>query len=231
MATASATIAPQYQSTTGLARSLIWLLQATIALSMGAFLAEIHQYHLVGKITTGGDWTELEVQLSDGASILAGYGLIGLFVVTAIVFLMWQYRRVRNFPALGIADGNYTPGWSVGAWFVPFLNLVHGYAIMAELWRTSATAPEGLWRKGPVTKLIPAWWLTYLAGNIVSSISSYSMIGFPPESPGYVDRLLVAIILLMVHYFLMAVSAVVLLRLIQQLEQRQQERYRTQQFD
>jgi len=231
MATASATIAPQYQSTTALARPLIWLLQATIALNMGAFLAEIHQYYLVGKITAGGDWTELEVWLSDGASVLAGYGLVGLFVVTAIVFLMWQYRRVRNFPALGIADGNYSPGWSIGAWFVPFLNLIHGYAVMAELWRSSAAAPAGPWRMGPVTKLIPAWWLTYLASNIVSSISSYSMIGFSPNSADYMNRLQTAIILLMAHYFLMAVSAVVLLRLIQQLEQRQQERYRTQLFD
>jgi len=38
---------------------------------------------------------------------------------------------------VGTRESRFTPGWAVGYWFVPFVNLVRPYQIVADLWLRS----------------------------------------------------------------------------------------------
>jgi uncharacterized membrane protein YfbV (UPF0208 family) len=58
---------------------------------------------------------------------------IGAVVVTAIVYLCWLYRVSTNLPALAVNAQTYSPGWSVGYWFIPFVNLVCPYQAVKEV--------------------------------------------------------------------------------------------------
>ncbi|MFC1995866.1 DUF4328 domain-containing protein [Chloroflexota bacterium] len=46
-----------------------------------------------------------------------------LFVITAVLFYMWIHRAHRNLPSLGVSGLKYSPGWAVGGFFIPILNL------------------------------------------------------------------------------------------------------------
>src|SRR5688572_9717366 len=59
------------------------------------------------------------------------------FVAAIVVFLVWMRRSYINLKALGVRGLEYSPGWAVGCWFIPFVNLVRPYTIMKEIWTRS----------------------------------------------------------------------------------------------
>jgi len=69
----------------------------------------------------------------------------------------------------------FTPGWCVGWFYVPFANLVRPFKAVSEIWRASTDDPEsdgnGWSMMGSSTALLGIWWGTWLMGNIISNIS------------------------------------------------------------
>jgi hypothetical protein len=84
--------------------------------------------------------------------------------LTAAAFLTWLHRARANLPALGIADARWSPGWAVGWWFGPGMNLIRPYQVIAEVWRASdPEAPAAGWRARPVSAVLGWWWALFLA--------------------------------------------------------------------
>lgn len=91
----------------------------------------------------------------------------GLFLATAIVFLIWLYRAKANARALGAGDMMVSPGWAVGWYFVPLANLVMPFATMRELWQASARPRD--WQLAPGSPMIPVWWACWLGSSITGN--------------------------------------------------------------
>jgi hypothetical protein len=87
-----------------------------------------------------------------------------------IAFLMWTHRVVSNARAFATHLMTNTPGRAVGFWFVPFLNLVHGYRVVSETWQ--ASDPESVRDDGAslgsstTPGIVLHWWLAYLASRV-----------------------------------------------------------------
>jgi hypothetical protein len=71
----------------------------------------------------------------------------------------------------------FAPGWAVGAWPVPFLNLVRPKQIMDTIWRGSdpdRPPVDGFWSNGPVPVLVHLWWavllLSWLADRVLVTL-------------------------------------------------------------
>src|SRR4051812_38912574 len=97
----------------GLARWISRLLYAAAGVSFGAIALLA-----LGAPPVLGDLLEL-VQLA-------------LFIATVVTFLRWLHRAVRLAGTID-ADVGVTPGWAVGYWFVPFLNLYRPYQVVNHL--------------------------------------------------------------------------------------------------
>lgn len=93
-----------------------------------------------------------------------------LFIVTAVVTLRWIYIANANARSLGASDMMVSPGWSVGWYFVPLMNLFMPFVAMRELWK--ASAKPGDWQMEPTPATIMAWWVLWLAFNIARGVSS-----------------------------------------------------------
>jgi hypothetical protein len=85
--------------------------------------------------------------------------LVGLLTIGAVVIAcIWQYRaasaaRALGFPALR------SPGWGVGCWFVPIVNL----------WMPYQAVRDCLPPDDPNRRLVLRWWLTLLAMGWLST--------------------------------------------------------------
>ena len=105
---------------------------------------------------------------------LFGLSQVAVYLLTAVVFLIWNSRVYRNLEALSRWRLAHGPGWAIGSWFVPFLNLLRPYQIMREtLWVSSYPeladdTPFGY--TPPGTALLGFWWAGYLAMGIVGQI-------------------------------------------------------------
>ena len=105
-----------------------------------------------------------------------------VFVTTVIAFLMWVYRANRAARSFGVAYMEFMPGWAVGWWFIPFLNLVRPYQVMVEIWK--ASSPDSLdatsWQAERNPPIILTWWLTYLLAGLLAYAIFRPGIGMNP---------------------------------------------------
>ena len=90
------------------------------------------------------------------------------FVVCAVLFIVWL-RKAYTSRAVVPSHLRHGAGWTIGAWFVPFLNLVRPYQLVDELDAAAAARiPAPRARNG----LLPAWWAAFLLMNLAGQISS-----------------------------------------------------------
>ena len=84
-------------------------------------------------------------------------------VITAVAWVAWLRRMYRNLRALGARWLRLGPGWAVGAWFVPGVNVVAPKMMLDDVWRTAELAaphPIGIqWRQEVVPWWLHAWWV------------------------------------------------------------------------
>ena len=68
-------------------------------------------------------------------------GIIGtvLWILSLVFYMIWQHRAYANGLA-GHAPLRYSPGWSVGWWFIPVVNLVMIGRVLGDLWQNSGAA-------------------------------------------------------------------------------------------
>lgn len=144
--------------------------------------------HILVDIVIGGmevtqlaiDVNELgAIPLGDGESLAwfdIAYGLIGLLTVplsllTAILFLVWVNRANQNARALGAAGMQFTPGWCVGWFFVPIMNLFKPFQAIREIFQASdpAAGPTN-WHLTGSSGVVGLWWGLWLIGNILGQI-------------------------------------------------------------
>ncbi len=91
----------------------------------------------------------------------------GLELTGLVLLLTWVHRISRNTWSLGTEGLQYTPGWSVGWFFVPVANLVVPYNVLNELWRANSHTTAGEWRKARVPPVLVLWWAAVVASAVV----------------------------------------------------------------
>ncbi len=91
-----------------------------------------------------------------------------IFVAGAVLALRWVYLASSNARALGAEDMMVGPGWAVGWFFVPLLNLFMPYLTMRELWKASAR-PED-WQLEPAPAAIGLWWALWVASAATGAV-------------------------------------------------------------
>lgn len=94
---------------------------------------------------------------------------LGIRLVTVVGFLKWVYRAHLNVRGFGAADMPYSPGWAVGWFFVPFLNLWRPVQMMGQLWRASRNPAD--WQAQPGTPLLAVWWGLWLAAGLMGRVA------------------------------------------------------------
>jgi Domain of unknown function (DUF4328) len=90
-------------------------------------------------------------------------------IAAAIAFLRWLYLAAGNARALGAEDMMVGPGWAVGWYFVPVLNLVMPFVAMRELWKASAYPKD--WQAATTPFALPLWSGCWIACNALGGIS------------------------------------------------------------
>lgn len=116
----------------------------------------------VGPETLDAHWAEVEM-------LRRLHG--GIWIATALVFLVWLHRAYRNLPALGIAEPRFTPGAAVSAFVVPVLNVVMPVRVVRDLWNGSdpsrARERDGPGRTAP---WVAWWWGVFVASALLDPV-------------------------------------------------------------
>lgn len=108
-------------------------------------------------------------------AVMEGILGIGQFVVvmlSLIFFMVFIYRSHNNLRVLGAEKLEFTPGWCIGWFFIPVMNLFKPYKAVSEIWVQSmphSTVVPG--NTTPSMSLIAWWWAFWL----ISNFSNYTV--------------------------------------------------------
>ena len=140
------------------------LLGAMLVLDGGAWVISILQFLALQAIPPYQPVDEMaltRIDLVEGGLALL---YVPLYLACVVSFLMWKYRANRNAAVLSGRALEISPGWSVGWYFVPIMNLFRPYQAMKEIWAVS-----GVRRRS--TNLLTIWWTLWVVSNIGGNIA------------------------------------------------------------
>lgn len=144
------------------------LLYLQIAISAIGIISGTMEHGVLLDMREGNFASEAEmIEIADAND--ARQGIVGLiqfliYVVSGIWILRWIYVACLNARNLATGPMNFSPGWSVGWYFIPFLSLWKPYQAMKEIWRVSANPrnPDS----EPDPGLLAYWWFFFVVASL-----------------------------------------------------------------
>ena len=88
-------------------------------------------------------------------------------IATIVTFLIWINRANKNARALGAKNMQFSPGWCVGWWFIPFAQLWKPYQAVREIWKTSKNIDRWQSQKNNTISL---WWTLWIILGTINYI-------------------------------------------------------------
>jgi hypothetical protein len=154
---------------TGWLSTFLWILLLFLVASIASLVlqyqllesVEAHRFVSHDELMAAANANDLRVLIA-----LRGAALFG--IVAAITFFVWLYRVSANVHALGASELSAGPGFAVGMYFIPVMNLIMPFLAMGEIWKASIDAPQWKMQKG--TLLIPLWWFLQIATGIAAIV-------------------------------------------------------------
>ncbi|MBE0642522.1 MAG: DUF4328 domain-containing protein [Bacteroidetes bacterium] len=108
------------------------------------------------------------LRFADAADLL-------FFIYTAVVFIVFMHNAYRNIMQPVIANRRFSPGWTIGAFLIPVVNIVLPYSVMREIWQCSRALirshVDGHWREEERPLVLRLWWPTTLAAFFIMDFS------------------------------------------------------------
>lgn len=189
---------------------------------LGAIIGAV-QYDLLDSLNSGEDVADEAIDAFDVLYPLARLLQGLLLLVGALTFIMWLWRAYGNLPVLGQRTLRRGRGWTIGAWFVPLLNLVWPFQLVRDTWR--ASDPDGP-REGvsdisrvSVSALLAWWWALWLLPRAVLLVATLSY-----RSAEGLDELQPATMVFVVADAVTVVAALLAWQVVRRTTRRQEAR-------
>jgi hypothetical protein len=147
---------------------------------------------VMGWATAWSDWhsytalkTYEETQnerLLDQADLISGsLGIVAALALlaSAIVFIVWLWRVRWNAEMFCKGEHRFTRGWVLGSWICPVVNLWYPKWVVDDIVAASdpRTPPLTPTLRGiPGTRLVWAWWLTWVVGLVLDNVAQRSVL-------------------------------------------------------
>jgi hypothetical protein len=165
--------ASEFRDPTGRANWARWLLYAQAALAAVGVISGVMEYSVLSGIKNATFASDAEMiaaaEASDTRQMIIGFSQLAVIIAGLIAFFMWVYRSNRNARSFGPHTMRFTPGWSVGWFFIPIANLWKPYQAVKEIWEVSRNpaSPED----SEPQPLLGWWWFFWIVALVVSNIS------------------------------------------------------------
>jgi hypothetical protein len=165
--------AQAYRSLRGLQIALAWLLGAVgvVAILLGA--AIVHRVDLLGDAGNGRSISTRSANHADDLVGTAAGWLILLTVAIFVVLIVFLYRASKNTAIWDQSTPRWSPGWTIGGWFIPIANLVIPALVVRDIWaRTPRYLSDGSRGNESDASWVWTWWAAWIAVPILFRIAA-----------------------------------------------------------
>ncbi len=205
--------------------TIVYVLAAVVLLcTVAAIVSGFFEVSLLGRIADGETVSQSQADNNDvRVAVISGLQSLA-YLGTGIAFIVWFYRAHVNLRALGAAEVRHGSGWAIGAWFIPFFNLVRPKSMANDVWKASdpeLSAPVGIerWSKVALPAFLAVWWAVWVLANIGNAVAAVLAQGDDPET------LKASSEVTLVADGLTVLGAILLIHVVRSITARQQARH------
>jgi len=148
-------------SLTNFLKAILWISLGLIIISM---LSDFMQINLLS-----GSFSQAEAESNDARQQIIVVLRLVAMAVAGFAFLKWVLLANFNCHGFGVPGMKFTPGWSIGWYFIPIANFWKPYQAMKEIWKVSTNPND--WQNEAGSPLLERWWASWLIFNILAQIS------------------------------------------------------------
>ena len=149
-------------SLTKFLRTMLWILVGMGVVSMFSSLAQM-------SLLSSDTFSQAQAESNDARQQAVAVIYLCAFVLTGIAFLKWIHRANLNCHGFGAQGMVYSPGWSIGYYFIPILSLYKPYHAMKEIY--AASRNPSTWQNEMSTPLLGWWWALWLISGFLGQAS------------------------------------------------------------
>ncbi|MBT3136343.1 DUF4328 domain-containing protein [Alteromonas sp. ALT199] len=153
-------------------RLIVWikyLLFVQVFMALIAIGSNLMEYQLLTDFQNGVYFSQemavADAETNDQRQQIIAISYMALFIVSGFLILKWIYQANQNVRFLGAKNMEFTPGWSIGFYFIPILALWKPYQAMKEIWKASHN-PQN-WQLEKANLVIGIWWFSWIANSMV----------------------------------------------------------------
>lgn len=167
----------RYEAVKKVSSALKHSLHICIALALIALLFEVLTFRIIVSLRDHpfADATAIvaEAAASDRNQKIITALQIVLNIASFILLLLWIFKSNKLARALGATNMRHSPGWSVGWFFVPIMNLVRPYFAVKEIY-LATLSPHGFNsskeadQQPETLNFVILWWVLWIADIFVS---------------------------------------------------------------
>jgi hypothetical protein len=156
-----------------LAQWVIGLIAAAALVEIVAIVFRVQELSLLHRVASGGSVSFDEGRRADdqlNATLATGFLVL---VGASATWCVWQFRAHTNLRPLGAGNLKFSPGWVVGWWFIPIMNLAMPYLTVRELYKASDPASGAIdWPTKRTPIVLPVWWVACVAAFVLWGIAA-----------------------------------------------------------
>lgn len=161
-----------FKSSESLTKWVKYMLYAQILFAIISIISGYLEYQLLSGYKDG-VYASQETIIADMEANDMRQGIVSvlymiIYFVLAFLILKWIYRANYNARQLGAENMKFTPGWSIGYYFIPILAIWKPYQAMKEIWQASKNPLD--WTSQNPSGILSIWWTLWLISNILGQI-------------------------------------------------------------
>jgi hypothetical protein len=103
--------------------------------------------------------------LRDG---IIGFATMFIYIACIIIFLRWTYKSSQITHLSGAQGLRFSPGWSVGWYFIPIASLWKPFQAFKQIYQVSIQIND--WQNVSIPSYLRWWWGLFILGGIISNI-------------------------------------------------------------
>lgn len=158
----------EFKNPTNLMAWIKYFLCFQVVLSFVAIGSNLMEYQLLTDFQNGVYFSQemavADAEANDMRQAVIAFSYLGVFIVSGILILKWIYRANQNARQFGAKDMAFSPGWSIGFYFIPIVSLWKPYQAMKEIWQASQNPSN--WSEEKVSSILGIWWFFWIANSI-----------------------------------------------------------------
>ena len=158
-----------YKNSSSLTKWVRYMLYAQVLVAIVSISSNYLEYQLLSDYQNG-VYTSQELAVADGEASDQRQQIVAIvymvvFIVSGFLILRWIHRANYNARQLGANEMEFTPGWSIGYYFIPVLTLWKPYQAMKEIWQASHNSND--WAFEKISPIVGLWWFLWIITNMI----------------------------------------------------------------